>query len=143
MLSDEATGSQAREATATSLPQPTSSTGAAKKRSYKGQSRKSTKRKGKAKGTSKRQRMAYDPDEYCTKCEQKYKEGDDWICCDICHSWLDRSCAGLDDDFLWNHYSGDDAQFVCPLCSKCLADTCSGIFSLFSHSTSSVMFCEL
>ena len=78
---------------------------------------KAVKRKGKGKGTSKKsRRTTYYPDEYCTTCEQHYIDGQGWICCDTCSSWMDRACAGLDDQYLWEHYSTEEAQFVCPMC---------------------------
>jgi hypothetical protein len=56
---------------------------------------------------------------YCAVCHQEYKDGSDWIACDICDEWLDREYAGLLKEEAWEEYAGDgENDYVCPVCSK-------------------------
>lgn len=50
----------------------------------------------------------------CAKC--KTGEGNDWIQCDGCNSWLHRKCAGLANYRKWKKYSKESASWFCTAC---------------------------
>lgn len=52
---------------------------------------------------------------YCSVCNKLYVDGENWICCDACLSWMHRICVNIDDDD-WNHFSSPDAVYICPMC---------------------------
>ena len=45
--------------------------------------------------------------ENCGICYKKYKEGEDWICCDNSTVWYHRQCVALE---LWGKYTIQDVQ---------------------------------
>ena len=77
-----------------------------------------TTRKGKSKqnkGKGKRKQEESD-DENCAICYKTYKDGEDWICCDNGTLWYHRYCTGLENVSLWEKYTVDDDEYLCPLC---------------------------
>ncbi|CAC5412944.1 unnamed protein product [Mytilus coruscus] len=51
----------------------------------------------------------------CPLCKSIYIVGDDWIACDLCDLWYDRTCLKLNDD-QWHELEGSD--WYCLVCLK-------------------------
>ena len=51
----------------------------------------------------------------CPSCVNLYKEGDDWLPCDLCDAWYDRQCLNISDS-QWDEMEGED--WYCPNCLK-------------------------
>ena len=97
---------------------PTSDSIAEKRPISKGKSSKSSvKRKKRATKRKRDTSYEYSSDkESCGVCFKAEKDGEDWICCDLCLVWFHRECVALQDDEEWILYSTDGAVFACPLC---------------------------
>ena len=53
---------------------------------------------------------------FCFKCGEEYKEGEDWIACDECKHWFHRQCGGLKTVKSWNYYKSRYRKFRCQDC---------------------------
>jgi hypothetical protein len=56
-----------------------------------------------------------DEKDLCGVCSKSEKEGEEWICCDVCTVWYHRDCVGLDDDD-WMMFSDAASLYTCPMC---------------------------
>ena len=96
---------------------PTPSTSA---QSVESQPKPKPKKRQKYKYTSKSKKKTKQMDQakhitICPLCENVYKEGDDWLACDLCDVWYDRQCANISDS-KWDEIEGED--WYCPNCLK-------------------------
>ncbi|KAH3823811.1 hypothetical protein DPMN_125633 [Dreissena polymorpha] len=57
---------------------------------------------------------SYLESDICKKCQQA--DGELWIQCDSCNSWLHRKCAGLQNAMKWKKYSKAGAKWNCTEC---------------------------
>ena len=53
----------------------------------------------------------------CPVCSAVYKDGDDWVACDLCDKWFDQQCSNLSDE-QWSALESIDWY-----CASCLVRT--------------------
>ena len=53
----------------------------------------------------------------CGVCSKTEKEGEEWLCCDICNIWYHRCCLDFDDEE-WAAVSSITSIYICPMCSE-------------------------
>lgn len=66
--------------------------------------------------TKAKDELKKEDDVHCPMCGEKYKDGEDWICCDICNNWFSRGCAGLEEERLCEQSTTSDMQWICQQC---------------------------
>lgn len=77
--------------------------------------KKRKKRSSKYSSKKKSAKKTHETETICPLCNSVYKDGEDWIACDLCDRWYDRKCIQVSET-QWNEI--EESDWFCPECLK-------------------------